>query len=385
VTDWQRLIGEVNQNATLLVLDSARDGLTQIAEAVANSSNIDAIHIISHGSSGSLLLGSTTLDSSNLSDYETQLTTIGNALTETGDLLLYGCNVAQGDVGQAFIQQLAIITSADVAASTDLTGGANQGGDWILEANTGSIESTTLNIGNDYNSTLNYSSNPNYDLAVAADLVGLSVASYLTGEELKTQVAKLGWTFLQELHITSLIPLIDASAVIVERTLNGKSEMAIAFRGTQKDMVDWLTDFSPYGFSNYYKALRPEIEAYIIQAVHARYDNIYITGHSLGGAATQIAMIDMLEPTNLSVWIDPLLGGAAGLSPLQIGDRFLDDSPIVFSADDWSWLRSHLHGVTIGAPSISIDAPSRVLGEEEASRFASIRSRCRYTRFFCEY
>jgi len=67
VTDWQSLIGDLAANATLLVLDPLRDGLKQIAEAVANSINIDAIHIISHGNIGSLLLGSSTLNSSNLS------------------------------------------------------------------------------------------------------------------------------------------------------------------------------------------------------------------------------------------------------------------------------------------------------------------------------
>ena len=66
-TDWQSLITDLTANATILVLDPLRDGLKQIAEAVANSINIDAIHIISHGNIGSLLLGSSTLNSSNLS------------------------------------------------------------------------------------------------------------------------------------------------------------------------------------------------------------------------------------------------------------------------------------------------------------------------------
>ena len=61
-TDWQSLITDLTANATILVLDPLRDGLKQIAEAVANSINIDAIHIISHGNTGSLLLGSSTLN-----------------------------------------------------------------------------------------------------------------------------------------------------------------------------------------------------------------------------------------------------------------------------------------------------------------------------------
>ena len=141
VTDWKSLIGDLAANATLLVLDPLRDGLTQIAEAVANSVNIDAIHIISHGNTGSLLLGSSTLNSSNLSDYQAQLASIGNALSINGDILLYGCDVAQSDIGQQFIEQLSVLTGADIAASTNLTGAVNKGGDWVLEAVTGIIES----------------------------------------------------------------------------------------------------------------------------------------------------------------------------------------------------------------------------------------------------
>lgn len=54
-------------------------------------------------------------------------------LTDTGDILFYGCNVAEGDQGQAFVDQLKALTSADIAASTDITGGELVDGDSILE------------------------------------------------------------------------------------------------------------------------------------------------------------------------------------------------------------------------------------------------------------
>ncbi|MBI5660059.1 MAG: DUF4347 domain-containing protein [Nitrosomonadales bacterium] len=71
---------------------------------------------------GQVNLGTAQLTQDALAQYQTQLATIGNALSDTGDLLLYGCNVAQGDAGQAFISALANATDADVAASTGLTG-----------------------------------------------------------------------------------------------------------------------------------------------------------------------------------------------------------------------------------------------------------------------
>ncbi len=112
----------------------------------------DAIHILSHGSAGHLYLGSADLNSNNLTDYQSQLQKIGSVLTDIGDLLLYGCNVAEGDEGNQFITALAEVTGADVAASDDLTGAAALGGDWVLEANRGVIETSVLSLSNYANS-----------------------------------------------------------------------------------------------------------------------------------------------------------------------------------------------------------------------------------------
>jgi ELWxxDGT repeat protein len=144
VDGWRDLVNNAGIGVSVLILDPLQDGLTQIANAITAYSNLDAIHILSHGSVASLQLGSATLNSDNLNHYTEQLTTIGNALSENGDLLLYGCNVAQGDIGQQFIEQLSVLTGADVAASTDLTGDANQGGDWVLESQTGAIEAASV-------------------------------------------------------------------------------------------------------------------------------------------------------------------------------------------------------------------------------------------------
>ena len=67
-----------------------------------------------------------------------------SALAPDADLLVYGCNVAGGQWGFEFIQDLADITGADVAASVDLTGASALGGDWMLESSTGTIEAHTV-------------------------------------------------------------------------------------------------------------------------------------------------------------------------------------------------------------------------------------------------
>ena len=153
VQDIPTLLAGFAADAEVHVIDASQDGLTQINQVLAGRSALDAIHLIGHGSAGSATLGSTTLSNANLSQYQSQLAELGGHLTPTGDLLLYGCNIAQGDAGQAFIEQIAQLTGADVAASTDLTGAAALGGDWVLEAQTGVIASQTLVV-SDYHATL---------------------------------------------------------------------------------------------------------------------------------------------------------------------------------------------------------------------------------------
>ncbi len=126
------------------MLDDERDGIEQILTALQGKSNLAAIDIISHGSPGSITLGSGVLNISNLNSYESQLLQIGRHLAENGDILLYGCKVAQGEIGLDFIEQLSELTGSDVAASTSLTGATEMGGNWLLEAQAGSIQAQAM-------------------------------------------------------------------------------------------------------------------------------------------------------------------------------------------------------------------------------------------------
>ncbi|MCL6376362.1 tandem-95 repeat protein [Pectobacterium brasiliense] len=152
LTDYQTLVDNVPTGIEVVLLDGSKDGLSQLAEWAKNHSGYDAIHVLSHGGEGELQLGTLTLDSKTADARAADLTTLGSALTESGDLLLYGCEVAQNS-GQSFVSLLAQITGADIAASNDTTG---QGGDWNLEIQTGIIEAATLHI-DSYQHALNVS------------------------------------------------------------------------------------------------------------------------------------------------------------------------------------------------------------------------------------
>ena len=144
VADHQSLLADLPANVTVRVIGKDESGLSVIGEELAKGGNFDAIHIVSHGTPGSLTLGSDTIDKNSLSTHSAALQSWAGYLTADADILLYGCDIAQGEQGQVFIDELARITSADIAASTNATGNADKGGDWVLEANTGSIEATSL-------------------------------------------------------------------------------------------------------------------------------------------------------------------------------------------------------------------------------------------------
>ena len=137
VADYQSLIAGVTPGTEVVVLDGKRDAIDQITEILALRTNIDSIHIVSHGNPGRLQLGSGGLSLDNLEAYSEKLQQWRNAFCLGADILIYGCNVALSAI--AFIQRIAQLTNTNVAASKNLTGSAAKGGDWKLEVTTGKI------------------------------------------------------------------------------------------------------------------------------------------------------------------------------------------------------------------------------------------------------
>ncbi|MEC4814532.1 MAG: DUF4347 domain-containing protein, partial [Scytonema sp. PMC 1069.18] len=65
-----------------------------------------------------------------------------SAFLSSASILLYGCNVADGEVGRAFLAHFHQLTGANIAASAKRTGSAEKGGDWELEVTIGNIKSS---------------------------------------------------------------------------------------------------------------------------------------------------------------------------------------------------------------------------------------------------
>jgi len=145
VENYQSLIAGVKPGTEVVVLDANRDAIDQITEILRDRTNIDSIHIVSHGAPGSLQLGD---GSVSLDDIECDRHSLQQWFSQRTDsrsknrpnILLYGCCVAAGETGKAFVKRLSELTGARVAASENLTGSVAKGGDWELEVSTGKIE-----------------------------------------------------------------------------------------------------------------------------------------------------------------------------------------------------------------------------------------------------
>ncbi|TAJ03712.1 putative Ig domain-containing protein [Pectobacterium versatile] len=183
LTDYQTLVNNVPSSIEVELFDGSKDGLSQLAQWAQNHNGYDAIHILSHGAEGEIQLGSLKLDSTTASTRSADLATLGAALTDSGDLMIYGCDIAQ-ESGQSFVTLLAQLTSADVAASDDTTGASALGGNWTLESHSGSIETSAIHI-DSYRHTLDVSGTT-VDLMIgntsyATGTVGAGVELFLDG------------------------------------------------------------------------------------------------------------------------------------------------------------------------------------------------------------
>ena len=150
ISGYQSLLSQIPSGYTILQVDSGSDGWGQIASymsrqvSAGSGSSYSSLHIVGHGSSGSMQLGATTLNLGSLSSEATVFAQIQRYMTSGADLMLYGCDIGQGAAGNAFVTQLAKATGLDVAASTDATGGT--GGDWVLEKTVGAVQAQSLSL-----------------------------------------------------------------------------------------------------------------------------------------------------------------------------------------------------------------------------------------------
>jgi Domain of unknown function (DUF4347)/RTX calcium-binding nonapeptide repeat (4 copies)/Bacterial Ig-like domain len=140
IDSYSSLVQGALPEAEVILLDPTQDGVRQISQVLAGRSGVESLQILSHGSEASLQLGSAYLAVDSLGHYAEQIQQWRRSLTEDADLLLFGCNVAAGEDGKAFVQKLSQLIEANIAASENLTGCTELGGDWDLAFQTGAVK-----------------------------------------------------------------------------------------------------------------------------------------------------------------------------------------------------------------------------------------------------
>lgn len=140
-----------DKDAILSTLDAGQDVLVLKAQNGLDELNVyldahsgtrySAIHLLTHGSDGVLSVNGDKITADNFSDAPWK--EIGEHLTNDGDLLLYGCDLAASESGKVLVDLIADASGADVSASIDTTG---KSGNWQLEYTIGSTETDAIHV-----------------------------------------------------------------------------------------------------------------------------------------------------------------------------------------------------------------------------------------------
>ncbi|HCE44940.1 MAG TPA: hypothetical protein DET40_15480, partial [Lentisphaeria bacterium] len=152
VRDASTIVSQLDSDVEVVYL-SRDNAFNDITDYLNGRTDVDSIHIISDAdyTTGGFFLGNETVDNDFVANHQDALAGWGNSMSVDGDIHIYGCNVAKDQVGKDLVTQIASLTGADVAASTDITGLA---GNWNLEYSSGTIETHGFII-NDYYHNLN--------------------------------------------------------------------------------------------------------------------------------------------------------------------------------------------------------------------------------------
>lgn len=153
VDNYEDLARGIVPGTQVILLNPKQDGVEQITQILSdralqsNAPQIQTLHLVSHGSPGCLYLGNTQLNLETLDRYRDHLQQWGNALSQDGEILIYGCNVAASTNFvrttplTPFIQHLHYLTGVHIAASATPVGNQKLGGNWQLEVRTGQMTS----------------------------------------------------------------------------------------------------------------------------------------------------------------------------------------------------------------------------------------------------
>src|SRR5712691_9627068 len=225
-----RNLNDPNRQIEIVVLSPNKDGIDQISQVLATHHDLDAVHVLSHGTDGALKLGATWLHSENLGTYAGEIAQWHHALSSDADLLLYGCDLAKSENGRTLLDALHTLTGADIAASTDDTGDSLLGGNWNLEYDLGTVTTSTVltsETAADWHALLNTFVVTNTNNSGAGSLrQAILDANSLAGTD--TISFNITGGGVHTINLTSALPTITEAVVIDGYTQPGASANTLA-------------------------------------------------------------------------------------------------------------------------------------------------------------
>ena len=348
VQDIDKVLAELggqrwnDKDFEIFLLDSDRDGIEQIAEILSGFQDVDAVHIFSHGKDGQVRIGNTWLNHDNLSAYTSDLTRWNWAMSSDADLLIYGCDVARTEQGKAFLEALSLLTDTDVAASDDDTGSSSLGGDWTLEFQFGTIDST-MEVSSEFQMTWNSllavtaedPFSPSGNLDGTSDGSGWSTAWSGGGSNLQTNGRSLSDSSGQLQESGGSVRLSLASMF---STANAERQTALS-HGTS-GTTTWISFVVEPGDTGFASFMGLELGSTGSDVAYAGYNGTSFVLEKAGGSSSQsvagisaasgqayfiVLRIDALVGNDtITMYVNPPPGLASPLTPYSVTKTNLD-------------------------------------------------------------
>lgn len=136
------LLKGLRESVVPIVIGPDTDPLDAIAGALHRHTGVSALHLVAHGAPGYLALGRG-LDLSVIDARGYEISKAAHHLAMDAEILIYGCRVASGELGEAFVSRLEQLAGCPVAAAATPVGNESLGGTWDLEV-TGGAPMTSI-------------------------------------------------------------------------------------------------------------------------------------------------------------------------------------------------------------------------------------------------
>jgi|GEM_PF-1111909 len=137
INDLVFIDANIDDKFDKIFCDADDNAFLLLNRILTEARGLDSLHIFSHGAPGALLLGNGRIDAERLLQCSELIKTWQPAFAENAQIVLYGCEVGQGELGREFVNLLARLLNVDVVASTQKVGANTLGGRWLFDVATG--------------------------------------------------------------------------------------------------------------------------------------------------------------------------------------------------------------------------------------------------------